>query len=58
MCIRDSVKLCDLGLAKVRENAMASNTWNESCWTFSYSNNTVPKSGYYSGTVTYTMTTP
>jgi hypothetical protein len=37
---------------------MASNTWNESCWTFSYSNNTVPKSGYYSGTVTYTMTTP
>ena len=23
--------------------SMASNTWNESCWTFSYSNNTVPR---------------
>lgn len=37
---------------------MASNTWNESCWTFSYLNNTVPKSGFYSGTVIYTMSTP
>ncbi|MGO9930723.1 MAG: hypothetical protein ACLPV8_02775 [Steroidobacteraceae bacterium] len=37
---------------------MASNTWNESCWTFSYLNNTVPKSGVYSGTVVYTLTTP
>jgi hypothetical protein len=37
---------------------MASNTWNESCWTFSYLNNTVPASGFYTGTVTYTMTTP
>jgi hypothetical protein len=38
--------------------SMASNTWNESCWTFSYLNNTVPKSGVYSGTVIYTMSTP
>jgi len=37
---------------------MASNTWNESCWTFSYLNNTVPKSGIYSGTVLYTLSTP
>jgi hypothetical protein len=37
---------------------MASNTWNESCWTFSYLNNTVPISGFYTGTVVYTMTTP
>jgi hypothetical protein len=37
---------------------MASNSWNESCWTFSYLNNTVPASGFYTGTVTYTMTTP
>jgi hypothetical protein len=37
---------------------MASNTWNESCWTFSYANTTTPKSGFYTGTVTYTMTTP
>src|SRR5580704_2092428 len=38
--------------------SMASNTWNESCWTFSYLNNTVPKSGVYSGTVIYTLSTP
>ncbi len=37
---------------------MGSNSWNESCWTFSYLNNTVPTSGFYTGTVTYTMTTP
>jgi hypothetical protein len=37
---------------------MASNTWNESCWTFSYLNNTVPKSGSYSGAVLYTMSAP
>ena len=37
---------------------MASNTWNESCWTFSYANNTVPASGFYTGSVTYTMTAP
>ncbi len=37
---------------------MDSNTWNESCWTFSYLNNTVPKSGVYSGAVLYTMSAP
>jgi hypothetical protein len=37
---------------------MASNSWNESCWTFSYLNNTTPASGFYIGTVTYTMTSP
>jgi len=38
--------------------AMASNTWNESCWTFSYLNNTVPPAGTYTGVVRYTMTSP
>jgi hypothetical protein len=38
--------------------SMASNTWNESCWTFSYSNNTVPPVGTYTGVVLYTMTAP
>jgi hypothetical protein len=38
--------------------AMASNTWNESCWTFSYSNASIPPAGTYTGVVTYTMTAP
>jgi hypothetical protein len=38
--------------------SMASNTWSESCWTFSYLNNTVPRAGTYTGVVLYTMTTP
>lgn len=38
--------------------AMASNTWNESCWTFSYLNNTVPAAGTFSGVVLYTMSAP
>ncbi|MGB6354032.1 MAG: hypothetical protein WBF21_08655 [Steroidobacteraceae bacterium] len=38
--------------------SMASNTWNESCWTFSYSNRTVPAAGTYTGAVLYTMTAP
>jgi hypothetical protein len=38
--------------------AMASNTWNESCWTFSYLNNTVPSAGTYTGVVRYTMSSP
>jgi len=38
--------------------SMASNTWNESCWTFSYLNTTVPRSGTYTGVVLYTMSTP
>jgi hypothetical protein len=38
--------------------AMASNTWNESCWTFTYSNNTVPPAGTFTGVVRYTMSSP
>jgi hypothetical protein len=38
--------------------SMASNTWNESCWTFSYLNTAVPASGTYTGVVLYTMTAP
>jgi hypothetical protein len=38
--------------------AMASNTWNESCWTFSYLNNTVPPAGTFTGVVSYTMSSP
>jgi hypothetical protein len=38
--------------------SMASNTWNESCWTFSYSNNTVPAAGTFTGVVLYTMSAP
>jgi hypothetical protein len=38
--------------------SMASNTWNESCWTFSYSNNTVPPAGTFTGTVRYTLSSP
>ncbi len=38
--------------------SMASNTWNESCWSFSYLNDTLPAAGTYSGVVLYTMTAP
>lgn len=38
--------------------SMASNTWNESCWTFSYSNNTVPAAGTFTGVVLYTLSAP
>jgi hypothetical protein len=38
--------------------SMASNTWNESCWNFSYLNTAVPGAGTYTGTVLYTMTSP
>lgn len=38
--------------------SMASNTWNESCWNFSYSNTAVPGAGTYTGSVLYTMTSP
>lgn len=37
---------------------MAHNTWNESCWTFSYKNSAVPPQGSYAGQVVYTMTAP
>src|ERR1700722_10259601 len=38
--------------------SMASNTWNESCWTFSYLNTTVRGAGTLSGVLRYTRTTP
>lgn len=38
--------------------SMASNTWNESCWAFTYSNKTTPPAGTYTGRVTYTMSSP
>jgi len=38
--------------------SMASNTWNESCWTFSYSNSSVPASGTFTGVVLYTLSAP
>jgi hypothetical protein len=38
--------------------SMGSNSWNESCWTFSYLNNTVPPAGTFTGVVLYTMSAP
>ena len=38
--------------------SMASNTWNESCWTFSYLNTNVAPVGTYTGAVLYTMSAP
>jgi hypothetical protein len=38
--------------------SMSSNTWNESCWTFSYLNNAVPAAGTYTGVVVYTLSAP
>jgi hypothetical protein len=38
--------------------SMASNTWNESCLTFSYSNDTVPAAGTFTGVVRYTLSSP
>jgi len=38
--------------------AMSSNTWNESCWAFSYLNNSVPAAGTFTGTVRYTLSSP
>jgi hypothetical protein len=37
---------------------MSSNTWNESCWTFSLANKGMIAAGTYAGTVVYTMTAP
>ena len=34
--------------------SMASNTWNESCWTFKYLNNSMPPAGTFTGVVLYT----
>jgi hypothetical protein len=38
--------------------SMASNTWNESCLSFSYLNNSVPAAGTFTGRVIYTMSSP
>ena len=38
--------------------SMASNTWDESCWTFSYLNNTLPPAGTFTGVVKYTLSAP
>jgi hypothetical protein len=38
--------------------SMGSNTWNESCLTFSYANNTVPAAGTFTGVVRYTLSSP
>jgi hypothetical protein len=38
--------------------SMASNSWNESCLTFSYANDTVAPAGTYTGAVLYTMSAP
>jgi len=38
--------------------SMASNSWNESCWTFTYSNTIVPRAGTFTGVVLYTMSAP
>ena len=37
---------------------MGSNTWNESCWTFSYSNAAAHPGGTYQGRVVYTLSSP
>ena len=37
---------------------IAQNQWAESCWTFSYSNTTIPAAGTYAGRVLYTLTAP
>lgn len=38
--------------------SMSSNTWNESCWAFSYLNNSIPPAGTFTGTVRYTLSSP
>ena len=38
--------------------SMAGNTWNESCWTFSYRNTIVPAAGTFTGVVLYTLSAP
>jgi len=38
--------------------SIAQNQWAESCWTFRYSNTTVPPQGTYTGRVLYTLTAP
>jgi hypothetical protein len=38
--------------------SMSGNTWNESCLAFSYSNDTVPAAGTFTGVVRYTLSAP
>ncbi len=38
--------------------AMSSNTWNESCWAFSYLNDSVQAAGTFTGTVRYSLSSP
>ena len=38
--------------------SIASNQWAESCWTFSYLNNTVPAAGTFTGRVLFTLSSP
>ena len=38
--------------------SIAQNQWAESCWTFRYSNTTVPPQGTYTGRVLYTVSAP
>lgn len=38
--------------------SIARNTWQEQCFTFSYSNGAIRRSGTYLGTATYTLTAP
>jgi hypothetical protein len=37
---------------------IAQNHWAESCWSFSFRNNTFPAAGTYTGRVLYTLTAP
>ncbi len=42
----------------VNVGSFAQNTWDESCWTFSFANSTVPAAGTYTGVVLYTLAAP
>jgi hypothetical protein len=42
----------------VNVGSFGQNTWDESCWTFSFANSTVPPAGTYTGVVLYTLTAP
>src|ERR1700722_1185554 len=42
----------------INVGSFAQNTWDESCWTFSFANSTVPPAGTYTGVVLYTLTAP
>lgn len=46
------------GTASQTIGTIARNQWAESCLSFSYLNTTTPAAGTYTGTVTYTLSTP